>query len=585
MKKFKHLKLLIKYIKRYKYRYFIGIFCLLITDTLVLIKPQFLKRAINAIEFRTSINEITLYSFLVFFIILLAVISRYFWRINIIGAAFHIEADLRKDLFRHLVKLSPRFYMSMTTGDIMARQTEDMRHIRMLVGFGLLASIDTIVVAVPSIIIMATINWRLLLIALAPLPFLTIFFKIFGSLIHKFFLEKQEKISILTEKARETFSGIQVIKAFVQEESDTKDFKKKNYEHFKKSLKIVRVDAAFEPVIHLFVYISIIILYLFGGRLIITGELDFGSFVAFLEYLIYLIWPVLAISWVINMLQRGLGSLKRLNKIFFTVPEVRDIENPIVKDNIEGSLEFKDVWFKYQDDDDYILRNINLKINVGETIAFVGKIGSGKTSLINLINRLYDPVKGTVLIDGIDIKSYKLENLRKFIGVVPQETFLFSNSIKENIAFGVDDYSEEDLILVSEISQIKENIMEFPQQFETQLGERGVSLSGGQKQRTAISRAVMIDPQILILDDALSSVDVDTEERILKKLDSVILHKTTLIIAHRISTIKTADRIVVMGEGEIIQVGTHSELIEKCKLYKRIFEQQQLKEFLETTNE
>lgn len=585
MKKLKHLKLLIKYIKHYKYKYFIGIFCLLITDTLVLIKPQFLKRAINAIELRTSINEITLYSFLVFFIILLAVISRYFWRINIIGAAFHIEADLRKDLFRHLVKLSPRFYMSMTTGDIMARQTEDLRQIRMLVGFGLLASIDTIVVAVPSIIIMATINWRLLLISLVPLPFLTIIFKIFGSLIHKFFLEKQEKVSILTEKARETFSGIQVIKAFVQEESDTKDFKKKNYEHFKKSLKIVRVDGAFEPVIHLFVYISIIILYLFGGKLIIKGQLDFGSFVAFLEYLFYLIWPVLAIGWVINMLQRGLGSLKRLNKIFFTVPEVRDIENPIVKDKIEGSLEFKDVWFKYQDDDEYILKNINLKINPGETIAFVGKIGSGKTSLINLINRLYDPVKGTVLIDGVDIKSYKLENLRKFIGVVPQETFLFSNSIKENIAFGVDDYSEEDLILVSEISQIKENIMEFPKQFETQLGERGVSLSGGQKQRTAISRAVMINPQILILDDALSSVDVDTEEKILNKLDSVILHKTTLIIAHRISTIKTADRIVVMDDGGIIQVGTHSELIEKCKLYKRIFEQQQLKEFLETTNE
>lgn len=581
MKKLKHLKLLIKYIKKYKSRYIFGILSLLITDTFVLIKPQFMKKAIDAIEAKTSLNEIFLYSFMVFFVILMAIISRYFWRINIIGAAFKIEADLKRDLFGHMVKLSPRFYQNMTSGDIMARETEDIRNTRMLAGFGLLASLDTFIISIPSIFMMATINWRLMLLAMIPLPFLTIFFKIFGSLIHKFFTEKQQKISVITEKARESFAGIQVIKAFVQEENDSKDFTKKNYDLFRKNLKLVRVDGAFDPVIHLFVYMSMIIIYWYGGGLIISGKLDFGSFIAFQEYLFYMIWPVLAIGWVINMLQRGLASLKRLNKIFMAEPEIVSPSEPIKKDQIHGSIEFKNVWFKYTPDSEYVLKDVNLKIESGETIAIVGKIGSGKTSLINLINRLYDPNKGTILVDGVDIKNYSLQNLRKFIGVVPQETFLFSTSIKENIAFGVDEFDEEQVLYAAEVSQIKDNIMEFPKQFDTALGERGVSLSGGQKQRTAISRAVMINPSILILDDALSSVDVDTEERILNNLKDIIEDRTTIIIAHRISTIKTADKIAVFDNGRLVQVGDHDKLLETCNIYRRIFEQQQLKEDLE----
>ncbi|HDS08692.1 MAG TPA: ABC transporter ATP-binding protein [Firmicutes bacterium] len=581
MRKIEHLNLLLKYLKRYKYKYFIGILCLIITDVFVLLKPQFLRRAINAIEARTNLTEIYFYSFMTFFVIFLAIASRYFWRVNIIGAAFHIESDLKRDLFKRLVKLSPKFYQSMTSGDLMARQTEDIQYIRMLSGFGLLASLDTLIISIPSIIIMATINWKLLLLSLIPLPFLSVVFKIFGSLIHKFFLEKQERLSILTEKSRETFAGIQVIKAFSQEENDSKDFSKKNYEHFRKSLKIIRVDGAFDPVIQFFVFISIVAIFWYGGTLIIKGQMDFGSFIAFQEYLHYLIWPVIAIGWVINMLQRGLASLKRLNTIFLTEPEIKNAENAIDIPASSGRIEFKEVWFKYVDDGEFVLKGINFEIQPGETVAFVGKIGSGKTSLINLINRFYDVNSGKILIDGIDIKEINLKDLRKNIGVVPQETFLFSDTIRENIAFGVDKYSDQDLIYSAEVSQVKDNIMEFPLQFDTPLGERGVSLSGGQKQRTAISRAIMIDPKILILDDALSSVDVDTEERILNNLREVIKNRTTLIIAHRISTIKTADRIIVLDEGKIIDLGTHDELISRCALYKRIFEQQQLKEDLD----
>lgn len=565
----------------HKWYYILGIVWLIIIDSIQLLVPQILRRATNLLqEGKLTYAGILKYGLFIMLTGLGIAIGRFFWRNYIIGTSRKLEYYLRKKLFGHLLTLSPNFFHTHKTGDLMAHATNDIHSIRHALGMGIVMFIDSVFLTLLTIVMMVrTTNFRLTIIALFTLPFISVIVRKFGKVIHRRFRQVQEAFSQLTDTTQESFAGIRVIKSFVQEDLVIEEFNKVNRNNFEKNLKLVRVHGIFYPLINYIAAISFFIVIIYGGRLVILDLITLGDFIAFNNYLNLLVWPMMAMGWVINFIQRGIASMERINALLDEKPEIVDSVNAKELNSVEGKIQFENVYFKYPTSKDYVLKDINFTIEPGQTLAIVGKTGSGKTTIVNLLLRLYDIEKGSILIDGINIKDIKLKSIRENIGYVPQDNFLFSTSIRDNIGFAFDKaIDEETMIHSSKLAQVYDNIIAFPNQFDTVLGERGVTLSGGQKQRVSIARALAKDSPILILDDSLSAVDTETEELILNGLKSVTNQKTTIIISHRISTVKDADEIIVIDEGEIIERGTHDSLLELNGLYRYLYEKQLLEE-------
>lgn len=498
----------------------------------------------------------------------------YIWRNLVIGNGRKLECSLREKLFKHMQKLSPEFYNAKKTGDLIAYSINDISAVRMTFGPAAAMSINGVVVCVSSIYLMSrAINWRLTLMSLLPIPLLVFFMLSIGNIVQKRFRHVQETFASISDRVQENIYGIRVIKAYVQEEDEVRKFEAISSEMMESNLSMVRVSSLLSPVIELCFSISFVLNLIIGGNMVLKNTISLGDFIAFNTYLSMIMGPVISIGRVINIFQRGMASLKRLNEIFNVSPQITD-GAAMMKAPIKGSLNIKKLDFTYPGTEAAVLKDISVEIPKGHVLGIIGKTGSGKTTLVNLLLKLYNVQNGMIYIDGNDINDYALETLREGFGYVPQDNFLFSASIKDNIKFFRDDYSDEEVRKAAKVSCIYENIENFPDKFDTLLGERGVNLSGGQKQRISIARAVIMNPAILILDDALSAVDTITETEILSNLKEIRKDKTTIVIAHRISALSAADEIIVIDEGMISERGTQEELLRKGGLYYDIYKEQ-----------
>ncbi len=571
------------FIKENKFRYIIGIILLIIVDIIQLLLPQIIRSATNLLEAgELTMDSLVIHSLLIVLIGLLMAAGRYSWRIYLYGTSRNLEFYLRNKLFNHLLTLSPDFYNNTKTGDLMAHATNDINAVRMTFGHGVMMVIDAVVLTILTIFSMAkTTNIKFTIIALTSLPFISIFGRKFSQVIHRKSKKVQEAFSNLSNQTQESFSGIRVIKSFVQEKLVIDKFLDVNKDNLDKNLSLAITSGLFHPLIQFISSISFFILLLYGGRQVIYENIQLGDFVAFTNYLNTLIWPMMAIGWVINLVQRGFASLERINTILNTKPSIVDLENSIDINNIKGKIEFKNLSFKYNNTNKDALHNINFTIDRNETLAIIGRTGSGKSTIIKLLLRLYDDYDGEILIDNINIKDFTIESLRNNIAYIPQDNFLFSRSIKDNIEFSLED-NNDNIVKVHEaakFAEVYDNIIAFPEGFDTILGERGVTLSGGQKQRVSIARAIIKNAKILIFDDSFSSVDTNTEEKILNNIANLKNRRTNIIISHRISTIKNADKILVVDDGEIIQFGNHESLLNETNgFYSYLYEKQLLED-------
>ncbi len=577
----KSLKTLNKYFFRYKIKLLLGILFILCSNAAQVYIPILLKESIDSLQSNISYEQILEYSLLIVGVALIGGVFRLLIRTTIIIVSRRIEYDLRSHFWGHIQTLPTRFFQNNSTGNLMAHATNDISAVRMYIGPAVMYSVDTVSKFIIVIVIMFSLNPELTIYTLIPLPLLSFFVYMLSKKIHVKFTMIQEKFSELTTKAQESFSGIRVIKSYVREESEIKHFKKLSDEYLKRTMEKVRIQALFMPLLFLITGVSVIVVIWLGGSMVIDGRITLGEMIAFVAYLSLLIWPVIAFGWVINIIQQASASMKRLLKIFAEEDDIKDsAETNQNIDHIDGEIEFKNVSFRYTPISTDILSDLSFKIKKGETLAIIGHTGSGKTSLINLIPRLFDVTAGEIIIDNKNVQSIPKEILRKNIGVVTQETFLFSDTLSNNICFGIEEVDEEIINRVSEISQLRKDIDTFKNGYETILGERGITLSGGQKQRTSLARALAINPKILILDDSFSAVDTNTEEEILVKLKEFMVGRTSIIISHRISTVKNADNIIVLENGKIIESGRHNELVDLDGIYADLHKKQLLEDEL-----
>jgi len=601
----KNLRPLVPYLKRYRSGLFWGGLCVLFNNGIWILFPQVLRRAINDLHSGPTRQKLLTYSLLIIAIALIKGIFQFLTRWVVIGISRDIEFDLRNDLFAHLERLSYSYYQRNRTGDIMARATNDLNAVRMLLGPAIMYSANTIVFTAGALGFMLAISPKLTLYAFLPLPITSIVIQYFGRRIHERFERIQAMFSDISARAQENFSGARVIRAYVQEQAEIAAFEGANREYIRRSLGLVRLMGMLWPTLELMLGAAVVIVLWLGGRQVLLGKMNVGDFVAFNTYMVQLTWPVIALGWVINIFQRGTASLVRINEILSQQPEIADEAKPALDNgatgvspvppeaddrlstsDIQGEIEFRNLNFAYNGTS--VLKDINLRIPAGSSLAIVGPTGSGKTTLVNLIPRIYDAAPGTVLIDGHAIRQFPLDSLRRQIGFVPQETFLFSDTIRENIAFGISaeakqeggEPSLDDIKAAAEAANIAQDIESFPEGYNTTVGERGITLSGGQKQRTAIARALLRSPRILILDDALSSVDTHTEDKILNHLREIMRGRTTIFISHRVSTVRNADCIAVLHQGRIVELGTHDHLIARNGYYTDLYNKQLLEEEL-----
>lgn len=579
----KHKNRIIAYVMKYKWRYLLGIVTLFLVDLLNLYIPRLTGEITDGLQRHTmEMNEIlTIIGYIVMIGALLT-IGRFFWRFFIFGTARKIECELRNDMFEHLTTLSMNFFQEHKTGDLMAHFTNDLNAVRMTIGPAVITTFDAIIQTILVLITMVIyVDLRLTMIAVIPLIFIAIGGIYYGVTIEKRFAKKQKAFSELTDQVQESISGVRVIKAFVQERKEIASFAKANRNNKEKNLSVVKLQATVIPLLDVAVGISTVMTLVYGGYLVIMGEITLGKFVAFNQYIGMLVWPMLAAGDSITFISQGLASAKRMEHIFLQQPEIIDGQALEQEPCLRGKVEFSHVNFSYGQQEDKVLKDISFTVQPGETLAILGRTGSGKTTIANLLLRLDDISSGSIKIDDILLQSFSLKTLRKNIGYVMQDNFLFSDTLANNIAFSSDTTDIEQVIIAAKDACVHENIMEFPNQYNTLVGERGVTISGGQKQRSSIARALMKDAKILILDDALSAVDTNTEKRILRNLKKNRANKTTIIIAHRISTIANADHIVVLKHGEIAEYGTHKSLLASKGIYARMYEKQQLEEQLE----
>jgi ATP-binding cassette, subfamily B, multidrug efflux pump len=581
----KSLRPLIPYFKKYRRSYVVGTICVFLTNGVWILFPLVIRRAIDDLHLGITRHKLVTYALLLLAVAAIKGIFQFLTRWIVIGVSREVEFDLRNDFFRHLESLSYSYYQRTRTGDIMARATNDLNAVRMLLGPAIMYSANTIVFTAGALAFMLSISPKLTLYAFLPLPVVSITIQRFGRKIHERFERIQAMFSEISARAQENFSGARVIRAYVQEDAEIAAFEAANQEYIKRSLKLVRLMGMLWPTLETMLGLAIVLVLWLGGREVITGRITVGGFVAFNTYMVQLTWPIIALGWVINIFQRGTASMRRINEILVEKPEIEDSEAVQVNSGTSGTLaptfgeiEFRHLNFSYGFTP--VLHDINLLVPAGSSLAIVGPTGSGKTTLVSLIPRIYDAEPGSVLIDGIPVRDYPIASLRRNLGFVPQETFLFSETVRENIAFGKEDASDEDVRLAAGAASIAEDIEGFPEQYRTLVGERGITLSGGQKQRTAIARAIIRNPRILILDDALSSVDTHTEDKILNHLREIMQGRTTIFISHRVSTVRNADRIAVLHAGRIVELGTHDELVAKNGYYTDLYNKQLLEEEL-----
>ncbi len=572
-----------RYLFRYRWGLAAGAFCLIVKDVAQAVQPLMIRGAVDSLTaiVRGGPGSHTFVRFALFLVALAALkgVFQYWMRVVIIGISRNVEYDLRNDIFQHLTTLSPDYYGRTRTGDIMARATNDLNAVRMMLGPGLMYCFETGLTFVLAMAVMLYTDWRLALLALLPAPAVSLAVMISGHMIHTRFERIQEMFSDISSRVQENLSGVRMIRAFAQERAEIRRFEQLNRDYIAQNLKLVRIEAVFEPLMEILIGLTFLTVLWMGGYQVLLGRISLGDFVMFNTYMGMLVWPMIALGWVVNLMQRGGASLARINQILHEKPTIHAPEHPAPLGTVRGEIELRGVSMRY--DSVTALSDINLHIPAGRTIALVGHTGSGKSTLVSLIARLLDPTSGKLLLDGIDLRDLDPEELRRQIGFVPQETFLFSATIAENIAFGVESATPEDIRRAAEIAGLAGDIEGFPEGYETMVGERGITLSGGQKQRTAIARAILRNTPILILDDALSSVDTLTEERILTHLAEVMRGRTVILISHRVSTVRQADQIVVLEQGRIVEQGTHAQLVEAGGYYAGLSQKQMIEEELE----
>ena len=603
------IRRLIPYVVRYRRKFALGLLSVVFARSLALAGPAVLGRAIDELLVGVSRGQLAAYGALLLAIGLVGGTFQFLSRRILIGASRDIEYDMRNDFFAHLEKLPLAYFQANRTGDLMSRATNDLNAVRMMIGPSIMYSANTLLTFGVALSMMISIDARLSIWSLIPLPFVSISVKLFGSAIHKRFQQIQSQLSDVSAVAQEALSGVRVVRAYRQEEAELERFRVSIAEYLRRNRKLIVLQGVFFPSMGLFLGLGVLVVVWLGSREVIAGRITVGQFVAFNSYLTMLSWPMIAFGWVTNMLQRGTASWKRMLEVLETEPAIADAETASLKPGttrpptIRGQIEFRDLVFSYRDT--VVLDHVSATIEAGQTVALVGVTGSGKSTLISLLARLHDPPPGTVFIDGVDVREIPLSTLRGAIGFVPQEPFLFSDTLADNIAFGLDARSEgrtrqegqegldqrspsarasaerhQRILAAAAVARLDKDVVDFPNGYETTVGERGITLSGGQKQRTALARAIVIDPRILILDDALSAVDTYTEEEILSRLRGVMRERTSIIVSHRVSTVRAADTIIVMERGRIAERGTHDELVGRNGLYAALHKKQLLEEEL-----
>lgn len=575
------LRTLVPYLRRYRRQYVLGFLVLVVNVAVYTSIPYILKLAIDGLSRGFARGQLAEFSLLLIAAVLLRGLLQYWQRSILITTSRDIEYDLRNDLLWHLEKLSMSFFQGNRTGDLMARSTNDLSAVRNMLGPGIMYSANAVVLVVVVLAILLRLDWRLTLIAFIPAPAISLSVQWFGKRIHDRFERIQAMFSSLATRVEENLSGLRVVRAFAREPQEIEAFERLNADYVRRNLRLVKLSGSFDPVLQLLLGIAFVLVLWFGGRAVLERQISLGSFVAFNAYMMQMSFPMIALGFVINLVQRGSASLERIQEIFRSQPGIADgpQTDPSLA-SIRGEIEFRHLSFAYPGGPP-VLTDVNLHVPAGWTVALVGHTGAGKSTLASLLPRLYDAPPGMVLVDGKPLERFPVEVLRRAIGLVPQESFLFSDTLRANIAFGAPDAGDERIERAADVASLSIDVADFPDGYDTRVGERGLTLSGGQKQRTALARAVLRDPKILILDDSLSSVDTLTEERILERLQDVMRGRTTLLISHRISTIRGADLIVVLENGAIVERGTHAELIGQGGAYAELYEKQLLEEELE----
>jgi ATP-binding cassette subfamily B protein len=575
------IRTIVRYLLRYRGRLAFGSVCLLFSNILLLANPWILKLAIDELKTGIARDRLLVLAGAFVGITVVSGVFRFAMRRIMIGVSRDIEFDMRGDFFAHLEKLSPVFYNRNRTGDLMALASNDLNAVRSLVGPGVMYTLNTVVVAGFALSLMIVLSWKLTVAALLPLVILSVGMYHSMKLIHLYFEKVQEKFGVLNSRAQENLSGIRVVRTYAREEHETRYFDEQSRVYLKANMKLYKIQSLLSPLLTSVAGLGALFILGYGGKQVIDGTITLGTFVAFSGYLAMLIWPMIALGWVMNIMERGLASMQRIEVVMNTEPAIVDVleKSPGAEVHpADRSIRFENVSFAYNPDSSRapVLKDLTFTIRDGETVAVVGPTGSGKTTLVSLILRLYEPQGGRVLVGGAPVERIPLSELRSLVGLIPQDIFLFSDTIGENIAFGVPSLDGSDLDRLSRLAAIKDEIESFPAKYDTLLGERGINLSGGQKQRLAIARALATDPAILVLDDALSSVDTDTEDKILRSLRDEIKARTAILISHRISTVREADRILVLDGGRLAEEGTHEELVRKGGLYADMFHKQQI---------
>ncbi len=586
---------LLAYALRYRRDFLIGLACVVVTTGISLAAPKILQYAVDDLTRGVTRAKLFEYGSLLLFVGLFGGVFRFLMRRILTGVSRHIEYDMRNDFFAHLEKLPLAYFQAHRTGDLMSRATNDLNAVRMMIGPAVMYSANTLLTFAVALSMMVAIDARLTLWSLIPLPFVSISVKVFGSAIHKRFERIQAQLADVSAVTQEALAGVRVVRAYRQEAAELERFRRSNAEYLRRNRRLIMLQGFFFPSMSFFLGLGALIVLWLGSREVIGGRITLGEFVAFNAYLTMLAWPMIAFGWVTNMLQRGMASWKRMLDVLVTEPAIADsgLQNadllpnpqPAIRNPV-GGIEFRDLVFKFGDT--VVLDHVSARIEAGQTAALVGVTGSGKSTLISLLARLHDPPPGTVFIDGVDVREIPLKVLRGAIGYVPQEPFLFSDTIADNIAFGLDaapsavsgSAREQKIVAAAAVARLDKDVADFPNGYETMVGERGITLSGGQKQRTAIARAVVLDPKILVLDDALSAVDTYTEEEILTRLRGVMRARTSIVVSHRISTVRDADVIFVLDRGRIVERGRHDELTRRGGLYAELHKKQLLEEEL-----